>query len=1447
MKRFLPVLFLLMLQQIVAAQCTPPTITTQPTNRTACATATTSLTVAATGSNTLTYQWYKGTTAISNGATGNGSTVSGATNATLTFSNTTTADAATNYNVQVSSGTGCTVTSSNASLTVNTLPRFTAQPSSNPSGGICTGGQVTFSANFTGVSSASPSSIQWLTASGTALNVGPTGSGSTVTVLTQTATSASITISNVSPADNTNYYLRLTSQVGCGAETSSPVALAVAPPSLPTATTSGTKNIDAYNYVITNGSCNLIAAALPSGSSQTYGNTSATVTIDPSVQTAPNGRPSVQRRYSITPPSNPSGTTATVTLYFTQAEFTAFNTATSESNLPVDAADAAGNKANIRVLQVRPNGTQETIDPADNNIVWNSTYNYWQVTFPVTGLGSFYLQSVPCNVTTTTPANATTCLGSTASFTTTTSGTGPFTYQWYKGTTTLSNGTTSNGSTISGATSATLTIANATAADAANNYNVQVTSGAGCMVTSGNATLTVNPVPQIASQPGSVSGICEGSSASFSVSGSSPGSASFQWYKGTTALSDGATGTGSTISGANFFTLTISNVSVADNATNYYLKVISSNGCSTNTNNASLTVNPAPAKPVITAGGPTSFCAGGSVTLTAPTGAASYAWSNGATTQSITVTQSGRYAVRVANASGCTATSDTTVVTVNAVPDKPVISANGATTFCAGGSVTLSAPTGFATYAWSNGATTPSILVNQSGSYTVMVTSSAGCSSPASDAVTVTVNPVPAKPVVTASGPLIFNTGDSVILTAPAGFANYVWSNGATTRSIVAKTAGTYTVVVTNREGCSSPASDPVTISIYTQPVIFVSVPGAGNGSGLNWNNALHGNQISARMSTITSSSQFWVKTGTYYPTQYPDGCGNCNSDRDKAYLLRNNVALYGGFAGTESGLQQRNIVANPTLLSGDIGTPAAGSDNSYHVVIAVGNDSTARLDGFTITNGNASGYGNIYVNGQTINQSSGGGVFNAVTNPVIANCTISNNGASSSGGGMNNASASPTIRNTTFSGNNSSFDGGAINNVSSSPSITYSRFVSNTAAANGGGIQNTNSAPMIANSNFLKNTAYAGGGIANNNSSPTIVSAAFSENNSLYGGAISNAYSPGIAVTNSVFASNSARQGGAIYNNASSPTITNSTFYAANPSGSWSIYSSNASPIITNSIIWSSGGAGMENPGGSPQITYSTVPGIASGSGNISQYPMFINEAAPAGADGVFGTADDGLKLAMGSPAIDKGNNAAIPAGITTDITGAARIQNGTVDMGSYEGGVGILPLTLLQFSGNKAAEHSILLSWRTANEVNVSHFELERSTDGRQFATLVTLQAKGNALSTTNYSHEDGLLTPGVYYYRLKMVDKNGRETWSQVVAVTIGGRTSIALFPVPAKEVIWLSSGGSLMGTKAQLMDVQGKVLQVITISNATQRIDIAMLPAGTYFVKTSTGTTVSFIKK
>lgn len=226
-----------------------------------------------------------------------------------------------------------------------------------------------------------------------------------------------------------------------------------------------------------------------------------------------------------------------------------------------------------------------------------------------------------------------------------------------------------------------------------------------------------------------------------------------------------------------------------------------------------------------TAQGATTFCQGSSVTLDAGSyPGATFLWSNGETTQTALITTSGTYSVMVTKANGCVATSNAITVTVNPTPTAPTITAGGSTTFCNGGSVTLtsSQATGIE---WNTGAVTPAITVSSSGSYDVIYTDLNGCTATSLPTV-VTVNPNPTAPTISAGGPTTFCTGDSVVLTSSQTTGNTWNPNNETTQSITVTTSGTYAVTYTDGNGCSATSSS-TTVSSSAAPAPTVQVTGA--------------------------------------------------------------------------------------------------------------------------------------------------------------------------------------------------------------------------------------------------------------------------------------------------------------------------------------------------------------------------------------------------------------------------------------------------------------------------------------------------------------------------------------------------------------------------------------------------------------------------------------------
>jgi len=178
---------------------------------------------------------------------------------------------------------------------------------------------------------------------------------------------------------------------------------------LASATTSNTTFVvSATNNNIYDASCNLIATVVPTPGNPVSGTLAARVWFEAGVPIYPavTGRPYVARHYELMPATGAATATAKITLYFTQAEFTAFNAAPgSTANLPTGPGDAAG-KANVRFskfsgasnnpatgLPGTYTATSSIVDPVDTDIIWNATLSRWEISFTTTGFSGFFLQT----------------------------------------------------------------------------------------------------------------------------------------------------------------------------------------------------------------------------------------------------------------------------------------------------------------------------------------------------------------------------------------------------------------------------------------------------------------------------------------------------------------------------------------------------------------------------------------------------------------------------------------------------------------------------------------------------------------------------------------------------------------------------------------------------------------------------------------------------------------------------------------------------------------------------------------------------------------------------------------------------------------------------------------------------------------------------------------------
>src|SRR5574341_612915 len=511
--------------------------------------------------------------------------------------------------------------------------------------------------------------------------------------------------------------------------------------------------------------------------------------------------------------------------------------------------------------------------------------------------------------------------------------------------------------------------------------------------------------------------------------------------------------------------------------------------------------------------------------------------------------------------------------------------------------------------------------------------------------------------------------------------------------------------------------------------VLFFSVPRARAASlcyvnvnspgpthdGTSWTNAY----ISLQ-SALSGCSQVWVAAGVYKP----------GANRTATFNIPPGVAVYGGFAGRESSLSQRNPVANITILSGDIDNNDINTDgnnidetpadirgsNSYHVVTMIGTStpvtSSTVLDGFTITGGQANGTspndsgGGLYCHGE-------GGGHNC--SPTLANLHFSGNYALVFGGAVFNngymGTSNPTFTNVTFSGNSSGAFGGAVFNGGypgvSSPTFTNVTFSGNYAVQNGGAVYNYgkqgNSNPSFTDVTFYGNAASLYGGAVysdgdSGHSSASLTRVTFDSNHAnLDGGGIYNfGENSGVSsptLVNVTFYNNSADgYGGGMYNDAensgtSTATLTNVTFTLnhAGKSGQPGGYGGaiiddgynggTSSSTLTNVILWgdtaSVSGPEIWNSFASSGIDYSVVQGGCASISGASCGGHNLSSNPQLSALGNYGGPTQTVALLSGSSAIDTGTNSGCPS---TDQRGYPRPVDGNgdgtaiCDIGAFE-----------------------------------------------------------------------------------------------------------------------------------------------------------------------------------
>jgi hypothetical protein len=446
------------------------------------------------------------------------------------------------------------------------------------------------------------------------------------------------------------------------------------------------------------------------------------------------------------------------------------------------------------------------------------------------------------------------------------------------------------------------------------------------------------------------------------------------------------------------------------------------------------------------------------------------------------------------------------------------------------------------------------------------------------------------------------------------------------------------------------------------QTVRYVVVGGAGNGT--SWANASGDIQLMIDDLERQGGGQVWVARGTYFPThhigatkwikrQYPDYNLpfpdnyyeqiplSFQYHKELCFRLKNNVEVYGGFAGNETHLKQRDWEHNKTTLNGK-------KETVYNVVVSIDDVGTACLDGFTVEEGGARmdvqiGWdpGNSlyysFILGRMYDHRCGGGISLSYSSPKLTNLKVTKNRCDNYGAGISARNSNSYLYNIRIYDNTADHHAGGIFTNLSNNYLEKVDVYKNTAESDGGGVYNEVSTLVFKDVIIRDNVCHSvvGGGMANIESDVVFYN---------------------VLICNNEFRNTAGPcYGGAIYNLRSKITLTNVTIADnTTPSRTFcGIYNNNSTARINNTIIWGSISPNEVDPATSASYNYSLVQNYNPGGTNL-----------PGNTNPLF-TAT--YELRPNSPCIDVGDNFYVTS-IPTDLAGNLRIMNNIVDMGAYE-----------------------------------------------------------------------------------------------------------------------------------------------------------------------------------
>jgi hypothetical protein len=228
----------------------------------------------------------------------------------------------------------------------------------------------------------------------------------------------------------------------------------------------------------------------------------------------------------------------------------------------------------------------------------------------------------------------------------------------------------------------------------------------------------------------------------------------------------------------------------------------------------------------------------------------------------------------------------------------------------------------------------------------------------------------------------------------------------------------------------------------------------------------------------------------------------------------------------------------------------------------------------------------------------------------------------------------------------------------------------------------------------------------------------------------------------------------------------------------------------------------------------------------------------------GTFSLSD--LDASLGSSAVGvfgAATNASVPLEVNRTGLSLANLSN-TWHIGTSNVTTSPLPVELINFDARLTPDGTVDLSWSTAMEVNNKLFTVERSQDGVTYSAVAEVAGAGNSSVERDYSAVDGAPYAGVSFYRLKQTDDNGQSTYSRVAVIDVMAKTTLELYPNPARTTLRVSySAGSPAPVLMRIVDAAGRVLA--TYNNTQQAgvntfdFNVAGYSRGTYFLQVIRG--------